>query len=117
MNKFQITNSNDFQFISDVYPTSKQSKDDAHKRVIVENMGRVGDGIDTLGNIMTKHEIESWQKELFEMEDMLENLEDNSESLLKNLLGRRGEIASWRNQSMTRKDYAKRSNSLIKYIN
>ena len=44
-------------------------------------MGRIGDGIKTLSVITAKRKIESWQKELYNMEEVmedLEELEDNS---------------------------------------
>ena len=85
LDKFHRVNSNDFQLVSSEHQSQSPSrgpgrKEEIKNRMMTETMGRICDGIKTLGMITTKREIETWQKELYNMEEIMEDLEEKNDN-------------------------------------
>ena len=82
LDKFQRANATDFNIVSYThnFPSLRVAKDNTHKKVMSDNMGRVGYGITTMSIITACCEIETWQEKLFNLENELKDLEKKSDS-------------------------------------
>ena len=53
--------------------------------MIASNMGKVGEAIHNMSMTNVRRELDTWQSELFVMENKLEDLEDESSSIPKKI--------------------------------
>ena len=83
LDKFHRANASEFQLVSSEHQSPLRrvkQNDDVKNIALTETMGRIGDGIKTLSVITARREIESWQKELFNMEEVQEDLDEVDDS-------------------------------------
>ena len=59
-------------------------------------MGRIGKGIKTPGAITTRQEIETWQKELYNMEDITEELDEVDDNYTRGQKKKESRETYWR---------------------
>ena len=76
LDRFQRANSTIFQLVSSEHNASSPGRagrrDDRTQREMSENMGRIGDGIRTMSVIHARREIETWQKELYNVQEVMD---------------------------------------------
>ena len=81
LDKLHRVNLTDFQLVSSEHQSQSPSrrvgrKEEIKNQIMTKTVGSIGDGIKTLGMITVKREIETWQKELFDMEEIMEKLDE-----------------------------------------